>query len=166
MQRKKTKVKTAVFIGCFLVFIAIIAGSLYIQHKAADTETGTISEINKEEVRQTIRDTAWMEEHGEYKNVYVFCMESDCWHGETYDAAMKGCWGTYEITGDDTFRVDGYPGSYCDFAGTHTYRISDDKKSIEIDGLTYKKTNLDDWLSYAYADDVVPENAITEGEDE
>lgn len=165
MQRKKSKRKTAVFIVLLLALAALIAGSVYVQQKAPDAETGTFSDIEKEEISQTIRNTAWIDAQGEYKNVFVFCMENDCWHGETYDAAMKGCWGTFEITGDDTFRVEAYSGGYCDFAGTHTYRIAEDKESIEIDGLTYKKADLEEWLNYAYADDVIPEDAIVEGED-
>lgn len=166
-MRKKAKVKAAALIIITLaVMAALAAGSFTLQQRQDGAGQGGFSETQKEELCRSLRDTAWVWEQGEFKEVYLFCMVSDCWHGEMYDGKMRGCWGTYEITGEKTFLAAPYPENYCDFAGTHAFSLAEDKKSIVIDGTVYQKTEIGRWLGPAYASDLVPEDAITEGEDD
>lgn len=165
MQKKKHSKKLAAAL-IILLAAAIAAGAIYMTHKGKETPQGSITPVEIEEVMQTLRDTAWIERQGEYVDVYMFCMEDDCWHGQSAYGAIKGSWGVYQITGNESFIVNAQTGdSYCDFAGEHSYRIAEDEKTISIDGVTYERADIDEWLGEAIGDDI-PEDAIVVEEEE
>ena len=162
MQKKKRILLRAGAALLCLTLLAALAGSIYLKRQPAG-EAGGFHPEEQEETVQELRESAWIEQQGEYVRVHLFSYENDYWHGQMLDGKIKGCWGTFSVTGEDAFTVTAYPDSYCDFAGRHSFRLGKDR--LEIDGTVYERADYDKWIGKAYADDTVPEDAIAEGED-
>lgn len=144
-----------------LASLAVLAGPAGPGHRKEAAEGG-FQKAEAEKITQELRESAWTEQQGEYVQAHLFSYENDYWHGMVSDGEMKGFWGTYSVTGKDTFTVTAYPGCYCDFAGAHRYRLKGD--SLQIDGVSFQRADYDTWMRKAYAGDPVPEDAI-EGEE-